>query len=119
PVWGLMNTIHMDNAGEFRGKMMERACEAYSLVLDFRPVSRPNFGGHIERLLGAFSKKIHVLPGSTFSNVREKGSYRAEAKAAMTMSELEKWLTIQIVEVYHQKVHSELLCSPLKKFEDG
>jgi hypothetical protein len=32
------------------------------------------------------------LPGTTFSNVREKGSYNSAKQATMTMSELERWL---------------------------
>lgn len=37
----------------------------------------------------------------------------------MTLSEFEKWLTTYIVEVYHQRVHSALGMSPVRKYEEG
>lgn len=46
PVWGLMSKVHCDNAKEFRGKVLRRACEAYAIDLQWRPVQLPHFGGH-------------------------------------------------------------------------
>lgn len=117
--WGVMKKIHVDNAKEFRGNMLKRACEEYGIELDWRPVATPHYGGHIERLLGTLLTEIHSLPGTTFSNPRERGEYDSEAKAAMTLFELEKWLATYIVEVYHQRVHSALKMSPVKKYEQG
>jgi putative transposase len=119
PCWGLMKTIHTDNAKEFRGNMLRRACEEHGIELNFRPVATPHYGGHIERLLGTVLKEIHTLPGSTFSNPSERGEYDSEARAAMTLFEFEKWLANFIVGVYHQRVHSSLQMSPIKKYEQG
>ena len=63
----------------------------------------------IERLLGTILREIHNLPGTTFSNPRERGEYDSEAKAAMTLAELEKWLATYIVEVYHQRMHPDVV----------
>jgi putative transposase len=115
----MMKTIHADNAKEFRGNMLNRACEEHGIHLDFRPVATPHYAGHIERLLGTLLKEIHSLPGTTFSNIRERGEYDSEAKAAMTLFEFEKWLANFIVGVYHQGVHSSLQMSPIKKYEQG
>jgi putative transposase len=119
PCWGVMKTIHADNAKEFHGNMLNRACEEHGIDLDFRPVATPHYGGHIERLLGTVLKEIHSLPGTTFSNPHERGEYDSEAKAAMTLFELEKWLANFIVGVYHQRIHSSLQMSPVKKYEQG
>jgi putative transposase len=119
PCWGVMKTIHADNAREFRGNMLKRACEEHGIDLDFRPVATPHYGGHIERLLGTVLEEIHSLPGTTFSNPHERGTYDSEAKAAMTLFEFEKWLANFIVGVYHQRVHSSLKMSPIKKYEGG
>lgn len=119
PVWGIMDTVHADNAKEFRGSMLHKACEEYRIDLHWRPVTRPHFGGHIERLLGTLNHEIHTLPGSTFSNPVAKGAYDAEQHAAMTLSEFERWLSILIVEIYHQRLHSELGITPLQKYEAG
>jgi putative transposase len=119
PIWGIMGSVHLDNAKEFRSKMLLKACQEYNIDIHWRPVARPNFGAHIERLLGTFNHEIHNLPGSTFSSPKERGKYKSESKSALTLTELERWLTIHIVEVYHQRLHKELSVSPLKKYEEG
>src|SRR5690606_17671039 len=111
--------VHLDNAKEFRGNMMQRGCDEYGIDLEWRPVGRPNFGAHVERALGSFAQEIHTLPGTTFSNPREKGEYDSEGKAALTLSEFEQWLTIYIVDVYHQKIHSSLGMSPAQAWQRG
>lgn len=119
PCWGLPKTLHMDNAKEFRGAMLQRACDEYGINIEWRPVARPHFGGHIERYLGTLLKEIHTLPGSTFSNPSAKGEYDSEGQAALTLSELEKWLATYITEVYHQRIHTGIGMPPIKKYEEG
>ncbi len=119
PCWGLPKTIHADNAKEFRGQMLKRACEEHGIDLQWRPVATPHWGGHIERLLGTFLEEIHSLPGTTFSNPKERGEYKSDKQAAMTLSEFERWLAIFVVEVYHQRLHSALKTSPVRKYEEG
>lgn len=119
PVWGLPTTVHMDNAKEFRGEMLQKACGEYGINIEWRPVGRPNFGAHVERALGTFSKEIHTLPGTTFSNIQAKGDYKSEKHAALTLSEFEVWLSIYIADVYHQKVHSSLGMAPLDAYKQG
>lgn len=119
PCWGLPKTIHMDNAKEFRGNMLQRACKEYGINLEWRPVARPHFGGHIERLVGTLMKEIHTLDGTTFSNTRERGDYDSEKSAAMTLSEFESWLATYIVDVYHQREHKSIGMAPIEKFREG
>lgn len=119
PVWGVMKTIHADNAKEFRGNMLKRACEQHGINLEWRPVATPNYGGHIERLMGTFATEIHKLPGTTFSNIGERGEYESDKQSALTLLELERWLATFITGVYHQRVHSGIGTSPIKKYEQG
>ena len=119
PCWGFMNTIHVDNAKEFRGNMLKMACTNYNISLEFRPVATPHFGGHIERLLGTFSKEIHNLPGTTFSSPELRKNYDSEGRASLTLSEFEKWLTLYITKIYNVKEHSALGMSPLNKYKEG
>ena len=119
PVWGFANTIHADNAGEFRSESVKKSCAKHGMHIEFRPVKRPHYGGHIERLLGTFMAEIHDLPGTTFSSPAEREGYDSEKESAMTISEFEKWLVTLISKVYHRRKHSELNISPLKKWEIG
>lgn len=119
PCWGVMDCIHLDNAKEFHGKMLINACDNYGISLKYRPVATPHYGGHIERLLGTFSKEIHNLPGTTFSNAQERKNYDSEGNSSLTLQEFERWIITYITKIYHTRKHSSLGVSPLKKYEDG
>lgn len=119
PVWGLMSVVHTDNGKEFRGGVLKRACEEHNVDLQWRPVLRPNYGGHIERLMGTMGAEIHKLPGTTFSNPAKRKGYDSEAQSALTLKEFERHIVDFIVNVYHQRVHSQLGTSPLKRWEQG
>lgn len=119
PLEGFPSMIHMDNAREFRGKDIEMICKEYNISVVWRPVARPNFGGHIERLVRTLNEDIHTLNGTTFSNITQKGTYDSVKHANMTLEEFEKWITILITEVYHHKVHSALGKSPIARYMEG
>jgi hypothetical protein len=67
----------------------------YGICLEYRPPGRPQFGGHIERYLATLMRRIHGLPGTTYSNPGERGKYRSETHATMTMAELERWIALE------------------------
>jgi putative transposase len=119
PVWGFPAEIHVDNAREFRGHMLKRACEQYGIDLVFRPKGQPKYGGHVERHIRTASTRIHDLPGTTFSSPRDRQGYDSMEKAALTLPEFERWLATFIVGSYHLDRHSELGMPPIKKYEEG
>jgi putative transposase len=119
PAGGLPCSIHADNAKEFHSDVLVRGCQEYGIQLVHRPVGRPHYGGHIERLIGTMMGAVHLLPGVTFSNVAQKGSYESEKRALLTLPELERWLALQIAGVYHLSVHSTLGMTPLEAWQAG
>jgi putative transposase len=119
PVMGIPSKIHMDNAAEFKSETLQRACATYNITTEYRMPGMPQTGGHIERVIGTILKETHNLPGTTFSNIKERDNYQPEKHAIMTLSEVEKWLVSFITGVYHQSIHSELKMSPLKQWEIG
>ncbi|MFZ6746486.1 Mu transposase C-terminal domain-containing protein [Undibacterium sp. JH2W] len=118
PCWGTMGVLHMDNAREFRGNMLNVACKEYDIDLHLRPVKKPRYGAHIERLMGTVSEGLKTVKGATFSGPAEKGEYDAEGSACMTFSELERWL-ILFFAAYHRKRHSGIGIPPLMKWKEG
>ena len=119
PCWGIMDRIHLDNAKEFHGNMLMKAAEEYGIEISWRPVATPHWGGHIERLLGTLLREIHTLPGTTFSNPKERKYYKSEKKATLTLPELDKWIAEYIVNIYHKKLHKGIGTSPLNKYREG
>jgi putative transposase len=118
-VEGLIEHLHLDNAKEFHSEALRRGCEQYGIGIEYRPVRTPHYGAHIERLIGTMMGKVHLLPGTTFSDVGDKGDYDSEKNAAITMDELERWLVHEITGVYHREVHSALSTPPLAAWERG
>src|SRR5208283_3316583 len=116
---GLPDAIHVDNAKEFRSRALQRGAEEYGISLIYRPVATPHYGGHIERLIGTMMGAVHLLPGTTFSNIADRGAYEPEKHAAMTLDELERWLALQIVGRYHAEVHGSLLLPPIAAWGDA
>lgn len=119
PVSGLPDIIHVDNAREFRSRALARGAAEYGVSLVRRPVATPHYGGHIERLIGTMMGAVHLLPGTTFSSIVDRGAYDPEKNAAMTLDELERWLALQIVGRYHAEVHSSLLLPPIAAWTDA
>jgi putative transposase len=111
PMHGKPNCIHVDNAPEFYSEALKRGCEQHGIKRDYRPGGLPHFGGIIERVIGTAMTMAHELPGTTFSNTKERGKYKSEARAILTLRELEKWLTLAIG-TYHESVHGSLWESP-------
>jgi len=75
------------------------------------------------RMIGTLMGRVHLLPGTTGSHPQDKGAYPAESESesesesALAIGELERWLTIEICEQYHQRVHRGLRRSPLAAWQ--
>lgn len=118
-VFGLPKKIHVDNGADFRSETVNRSCALHGISVEFRPVAVPQYGGHIERLIGNLMEKLHELPGTTFSNVHQKGDYEPDKHACLTLDEFEKWFLTYVVNVYHQRLHSGINHIPAKKWHIG
>ena len=113
PAMGLPNTIHVDNGPDFRSKAFIRGCQEHGMHVTWRPPGTPRYGGHIERLMGTQMGAVHVLAGSTGSSVADRQGRDVQSAAALTLRELERWLLLEILGKYHQKVHAALSRPPI------
>ncbi|WP_318863129.1 Mu transposase C-terminal domain-containing protein [Sinorhizobium meliloti] len=62
--------------------------------------------------------KLHLLPGTTFSNAQELGEYDSKRHAALTLRELERYIALDIVGFYHQSIHSSLGRPPIAVWKE-
>jgi len=111
--WGLMSLLVVDNGREFHGKALEQAL--LSLMIDIRycPVRKPWFKGAVERFFrSANTSLFHTLPGTTFSNIQDKGDYQSLLHAAITERDLHELIHKWICDVYHQTVSRSTLRTP-------
>ena len=119
PMSGKPKLLYLDNAAEFKSEALRRGCEQHGIQLDYRPPGQPHYGGIVERIIGTAMQMIHdELPGTTFSNPDQRGDYDSENKAALTLHELERWLTLA-VGTYHGSVHNGLLQPPVARWSEA
>lgn len=118
PMAGKPGELFLDNAAEFKSEALRRGCQEHGITLDYRPVGRPHYGGVIERVIGTLMEMVHELPGTTFSNPAQRGSYDSDAKAALTVAELEKWLALAVAS-YHGRVHGTTGQTPQARWVAG
>ena len=118
PVAGLPDMLHVDNGADFRSRAFKRGCEDAGIAIEWRPPGEPRFGGHIERLIGTQMGKLHLLPGTSFSNPAERDEYDSRRHSALTLRELERYIALDIVGSYHQSIHRSLGRPPIAVWRD-
>lgn len=118
-IYGIPSKYAVDNGKDLIGLDMQRVCDEFGMTMVRRPVGRPQYGSHVERIFLTINKEIHNLPGTTFSNIAEKAEYDSIKNATFTLDEITKWLTEFIVNVYHNRVHHGIGMTPRQKYSLG
>lgn len=109
PARGLPDTIVSDNGMELHGNTVESVCLEMGINLHYCGVAHPEMKGAIERAIGTVNRGlIHSLPGTTFSNVKQRGNYDSESHAAIDIEVLTHVLVKWIVDQYHNQPHRGL-----------
>jgi putative transposase len=119
PVYGQMKMVHADNAREFKGKVLELALDEHRIGKDLRPLTKPEYGAHIERLIGNVNREMRNKNGATQNKPGLNPDYDPIKNATLTLSELELEIVDWIVNIYHVRLHTGIQTTPLKKWNDG
>jgi len=120
PARGIPEMIVLDNGMEFHSASLVKACQELNIQIQFCPAKQPEYKGAVERFFRTISQDlVHRLPGTTFSNIRQRGDYESEKTAAIGFRTLHALIYKWIVEVYHQQVHRGIGMSPARKWEMG
>jgi len=118
PVWGVPKVLHADNGPDFQSEDVKKSCSNLGIENQFRPVKRPRYGAHIERLMGTFAQTLKDMPGRTYSNQADRAGYDSEKHSALTFDEFETWLIREIL-IYNEAYHSKIYMSPSRKWHIG
>jgi putative transposase len=108
PMAGIPKTLHMDNAAEFRSRALRLGCAQYGIEVTYRPVGRPNYGGHIERMNRTLMQRLKGLPGATGNSPKGRKARKPEKFACLTLLEFERWLALEVGQRYHRSEHRGL-----------
>lgn len=120
PARGIPEAIVCDNGMELHSISMIKACQELNIQIQFCPAKLPEYKGSIERFFRTIAKDlIHRLPGTTFSNIWERGDYESENLACIGFKTLNALLYKWIVEIYHQEIHRGTGLPPALMWEKG
>lgn len=115
---GSIETLVMDRALENLGRRVASAGRQLGMDIEYNQRRTPWGKGIEERLNRTVSEDlIHIIPGTTFSNVLARGDYQSAKHAIVPktafLALLHKW----IVDVYQQTFHHGIHDSPAHKWE--
>ena len=118
PAHGVMRELVLDNGREFHSQALENTCQRLGIEMHFSPRRMPWFKGTIERWFGTINHDLaHKTPGTTFSNIFERGVYDPAKHAVVTLSTLNTMIRRWICDVYHQRPHRALQMSPDQRWK--
>ncbi len=115
--YGVMSTLVTDNGKEFIGTGLANACLSLNTVLEQMPIRRPHYKGKIERKMRTVTTVLHGLPGTTFSNIKERGDYDSVGQACITLGDLKQILHIFLLDIYAERFHEGLHGVPARQWE--
>jgi len=116
-VYGVPETILVDNGGEFYSRDFEDACLQLGIVIQYHPPKNPNYKGMIERFFLTLNQQLlHHQPGTTFSNIFDRKDYDPKKNAVISLSALIEIIHIFIIDVYQQQKHRGINDIPAKRW---
>lgn len=118
--YGIMESLVVDNAREFHGKNLKDAAHQLGIVIQYSPKGLPWFRQTVERSYGTIAKQLyHRLPGTTFSNIVEKGDYDPLKTAIITPDALDEATHKWIADVYQVSAHRGIRDVPNLRWQKG
>jgi putative transposase len=120
PVSGVPELLVVDNAKEFYSRHFEDACLQLGIQIDYAPPQCGAYKGVVERWFGTQNTRLlHELPGTTFSNIFDRGDYDPVKHALISLDALLELTHIWIVDVYHQQAHRGLGDIPHRRWMEA
>jgi putative transposase len=106
---GMPTRIVPDNAAEFHAGDLVEGFNDLGIEILYPPSRDPQKKGAVERFFSTQNMGlVHNLPGTTFSNIQQRGDYDSEKHACFTLAQLEAAIVKWIVDGYHQTPHRGL-----------
>lgn len=120
PCHGLPGLIQADSGEEFSGSDMDRASLDFDFIVQHRLLAVPEYGGRIERIMGAAAYAMEFLRGKTFRSVTDKEDYDSAKYAVLTKEDLEWFVLVFFVGRYNNTPHRSLRNrTPLNRWKEG
>jgi putative transposase len=116
--YGVPGTLVTDNGREFIGIDLDDACLLLGIILQRTPVRQPHFKGRVERFMRTTNTGLfHKIPGTTFSNPRQRGDYDSVEQACITQKDADGLLYTFLLDIYAERYHRGLHDVPARYWE--
>jgi len=110
---GIPFTLVVDNGKEFIGQDLFDACDILGIQLMQTPGRSPYFKGKIERFFRTMNTGLlHTLPGTVFSNPKDRADYNSMKQACIGLNDLERIIHIFLLDEYAQEKHEGIGGTP-------
>jgi len=117
---GLFESLIVDNGSDYISLALRNFCNTTGIQIEHGAPRDPNSKPHVERFFGSLnSSLVHTLPGTTFSNPLDKGDYKSEKHACITMEQLNETIETWLENVYHRNIHRKLGRAPEKLWKES
>lgn len=109
---GLIEKLIIDNGSDYISASVKNLINSTGTSIEYAPPYSPNFKPFVERFFRTINTDlIHKIPGTTYSNPKERGDYNSEAKAILTIDQLRKAID-NYLKIYHNRRHQGLNDTP-------
>ena len=117
-IFGRFDEIVVDNGLELVGTAFEDAGADCGFSIRWAPVRSPTYKAVIERFFRTIDDRLlHKLPGSTLNpKALRELEIDPENDAVLTIEQLES-LIWELIDLYHQEIHSGINACPLQLWE--
>lgn len=116
--YGIPVSLAVDNGREFRGHGLEDACQLLGIILEPNKARSPWQKPFVERFFRTKAEGIiHTLPGTTFSNIFQRGDYQSVQQACIFVDDIDRIANIFMVDYYAQRFHRGLGGVPGHRWE--
>ena len=117
---GVFESMIVDNGSDYISQSVRNFCNHTGIRIEHGAPRDPNSKPHVERFFGTLnSQLVHNLPGTTFSNPSDKGDYKSEKYACLTLSDLNKFIEGWLDTIYHKSLHRGHGRAPEKLWEES
>lgn len=109
PMQGPPSLVSPDAGSMFIHEDFLNTLAASYIVYENAPAGLSHLRGHVERVFGTLNTGLtSFFTGRSFSNIVEKGQYKANERASILSAQLPQIFTRYIVDIYHHTPHPGL-----------
>jgi putative transposase len=118
--FGVPELVVVDNAKQYYSASFEDACLQLGIATQYAPVKLAYYKPSVERFFGTQNRRLlHGMPGTTFSNIFQKGDYNPKKNAIISTETLEQIIHNWVIDIYQQSKHRGIDDVPARRWEIG